>query len=166
MKKHRKSAICGLIVVSSIAVAAWAAPPQKPTPDSEQRQTVEQAFATFAGCVTHKDIKCIAEMTSDHGMTLGVDGPLIAKRQLATDESTQCFFWGENCQRPQSKACDLSSYIRNTNQSPRYSKPALYESRWQAEVRLRTSLPGCSSEIPLILQLEDGFWRIVAIPYT
>jgi hypothetical protein len=135
---------------------------------TEERETLQQAVSVLSKCVLSKKAACIPRSVSNRGLTVGVDGPRLSKpslvRQLSSNSKLQCLFWGSHCS-PDSKRCTISDSVRGLT-SADFGKPRMYDGRWQVDVERSTLVPGCGSAVPFVFQLEGGFWKLLAIPYT
>jgi hypothetical protein len=135
----------------------------------EQRQTIQRAFVEFAGCVRSKSVGCVTNLTSNRGVYLGVDAPLISKqvfmRELSFGKKLRCLFWGMGCANRVLERCALSRVLNGSTLSIDYTRPALYKGDWQVETTVRDPSRQCAQDFSIIWNLEKGFWRIVAIPY-
>ena len=140
--------LMALVFAGSWLASGAANAQQKQQPMLEQRQTVEQAFTRFAEWVRSKQAK------------------EVLNKKLTSDPALRCAFWGSECQGRASATCALSSVLQRSTLSTKYGKPCLFKSHWQIEVTLKGSLDECKQDFPLIFQLENGFRRIVALPYT
>lgn len=135
----------------------------------EERQTPRQAFLEFAHCVRSRNVSCIANLASDHGVYLGVDAQLVSKevfkRQLTSGRTLRCLFWGVSCSNTVSERCSVLSVLNGSTVSIEYTKPALYKDHWQVEITVRDPSRFCAQDLPIVWNLEKGFWRIAAVSY-
>ncbi len=165
----RSVALCLLALAGDSFVLRILAAQQTGQQGLEQRQTVQQAVSKFLRCVQSRNVDCIANLTSAHGLYLGVDGPLISrqvfKRKLNSERNLRCVFWGEGCGSRVLKACALVTILSRSTISIDYTRPALYKHDWQVEATLKNPARECTQVVPITWTLEDGYWRIGAIPY-
>jgi hypothetical protein len=158
------------LVLSIVMLAAGICLVGQEAPTFDQRQSIGQTWIQFSQCLTRSDPGCLLALTSSDGVSVGVDEPRVSKQEfkneLRASASTQCFFWADRCGRKSSNPCSLSRYTQSTSPSPRYSKPNVHDGHWQIEVTVPHFSDLCEQDIPITFQLEDGFWRIVTIPFT
>ena len=131
-----------------------------------EKEDVLHAISTLSTCLKSQQAACVAKSISIRGVALGVDGPRSSANslvnELSRDHSTQCLFWGIHC-NPSDK-CSISDAI-STLDSGSVGKPHLYGNHWQVDAESKpTAL--CSAGMPFVFQLENGYWKLVAIPYT
>ncbi len=135
-------------------------------PEFYQRATLKEAFSSFSECLQSEQASCLPSSVSVEGLVVGVDGPRFSRDSLVTrltsEPSLQCLFWGSSCKASKSE-CSVLSMIMGSSQ---YGKPYVYKGHWQAEIRTKISGGICPSETSFIFQLEKGYWKVVAIPFT
>ena len=133
---------------------------------SQERDNVQHAISSLSACLRSRQTACVAESISSRGVTLGVDGPRSSKKslvqQLFSDKSVQCLFWGTDCDS--SVKCSVASAMANVEASD-ISKQRLYGRNWQVDVQPKPIGP-CDRGLPFVFQLEEGHWKLLAIPYT
>lgn len=136
-------------------------------PDFHEHIRLERAFSAFSNCLQSKRARCVVANVSVQGVVMGVDGPRLSKnalaKGLASDKGLQCFFWGTSCGPKTSANCPILSLAAGSAQ---YGKAYVYKGKWQADVNTKVVSRICSAETSFIFQLEKGYWRLVAIPYT
>jgi hypothetical protein len=132
----------------------------------QEKEDARHAISILANCVASYSPACIAKSISVRGVTLGVDGPRVSRaalvKKLQTDRPTQCLFWGTHCDA--SNGCSVLGAVSETDKLS-IAKPRMYEKRWQLDVEPGAQGP-CRGTMPFVFQLEDGYWKLVAIPYT
>jgi len=149
-----------LCLLSNCAVGQTATVP------SQEKEDVKGRISAFSRCLQSRKAGCIAESISSRGVTLGVDGPRITKdslvRQLLRDHAMQCLFWANHCSS--TTTCSVLNEITKLN-GGRMGEPRLYGKHWQVDAESKPS-GTCKTGLPFVFQLEDGYWRLVAIPYS
>jgi len=132
----------------------------------DEKQDVQHSISAFSRCLKTQKAHCVGQSISSRGVTLGVDGPRITGnslvQKLPLDHATQCLFWGTHC--GSSDKCSVSSALAGLDTSS-IGKPRLYERRWQVDVESKPN-ERCRTGLPFVFELEDGYWKLVAIPYT
>lgn len=150
----------------AVMLSGWGCA-QEEKPDFHERVRLESAFSSFSECLQSKRARCVASAVSVQGVVIGVDERRLSKnavaRGLATDTALQCLFWGTRCGSKKSSECPIMSLATG---SPQYGKAYFYRGNWQAEVRTKAVDGMCPFETAFIFQLEKGFWRVKAVPYS
>jgi len=130
------------------------------------KEDVQHAISRLLQCLRSQRASCVVESISIRGVTLGVDGPSITGKplvhQLQNDHSTQCLFWGTHC--ASSNNCSLLSALNNLDTSS-IGPPRAYQTHWQVDVESRPQ-GACGDGMPFVFQLEEGYWKLAAIPFT
>jgi len=131
-----------------------------------EKQDVQHSIEGFSKCLQSHDAHCVARSISIRGVTLGVDGPRITRdslvQKLMVDRGMQCLFWGTHC--GSSGKCSVSDAIANVG-TISTGEPRVYGEHWQVDIETKPQR-ACSSGLPFVFQLENGYWKLVAIPYT
>jgi len=131
-----------------------------------EKQDLRHSIAALSKCLRSRSVACVARSISRQGITVGVDGPRVTSdslvHKLKVDHAMQCLFWGTSCSS--SNKCSVSDAIGNLDVgSP--GKPRMYENHWQVDLESKPS-EACSTGLPLVFQLEEGYWKLKAVPYT
>jgi hypothetical protein len=154
-----------MILVSCVLALEYTSGQSGNVPFNE-KQDVQHSISAFSQCLKTQKGHCIGQSISSRGVTLGVDGPRITRnslvQKLTGDHATQCLFWGSHC--GSSDKCSVSAALATLDTSS-IGKPRLYEKRWQIDVESKPS-GTCGTGLPFVFELEDGYWKLVAIPYT
>ena len=144
-QRLRSAVVTGILIM----LAGCYLPAQSSKPAFNEKITLQHAFLAFSDCIQSTKPECVTSGISSRGLFLGVDGPLLGN-ELHTATSR----------------CAISKLALSQPASRRYGKPHVYEGHWQAEVIVRNSASGCPQETSFIFRLEEGYWKLVAIPYT
>jgi len=154
-----------MIFVSCLFVFQWGSGQTASIP-FEEKQDVQHSISALSQCLKTQQTHCVTQSISSRGVTLGVDGPRITGNSLAqklrVDHATQCLFWGIHCDS--SDKCSVSGALAGLNGSS-IGDPRVYEKRWQVDVESKPT-GTCRSGLPLVFELQDGYWKLAAIPYT
>ena len=155
----------GIILASCLFAFRWASGQTASIP-LEEKQNVQHSISAFSQCLKTQKAHCVGQSISSRGVTLGVDGPRITGnslvQKLTIDHAIQCLFGGTHC--GSSDKCSVSGALAGLDTSS-IGKPRVYEKRWQVDVESKPS-GTCKSGLPLVFELQDGYWKLAAIPYT
>jgi hypothetical protein len=154
-----------LVVLLSVCGSAYC---QSTRPLFQEREDVQHALAALSKCLSSQQVACVARLSSSSGVSLGIDGPRISRRslvqKLSSDNSIRCFFWGSHCSSS-GPPCSVYNALVTVERSD-IGKPRLYGEHWQVDVHSKPQGTGCAQGLPFVFRLENGYWKLAAIPYT
>lgn len=154
-----------LMLVSVISTSIFSITQTTNVPVAAKEDLLHR-ISVFSSCLKSRQAGCVAQSISSQGITLGVDGPRVSAdslvRKLLVDHAMQCLFWGSHC--ASSMQCSVLKEIVKLDEH-QIGPPRSYGKYWQIDAESKSS-GQCTTGLPFVFQLEDGYWKLVALPYT